>query len=124
MIPLRPENQTLTQRIVLTMVIVVAILLALAFIGWVTGGWEAQGQMSSPSFFRSQYEDRFVQLDREAIDEAYKKHIIKLFDIWVTDYKKGEPPRAVIGANNARRAYTDALRAIEEREEYLRTAPH
>jgi len=38
---MKPLNQqTLGQRIALTMVIVVVILFALAFIGWVTGGWE------------------------------------------------------------------------------------
>lgn len=36
------QDMSLGNRIALTFVIVLIILLALAFIGWSTGGWEGQ----------------------------------------------------------------------------------
>jgi hypothetical protein len=38
------DQQTIGQRIVLTVIIVIIVLLVLAFVGWVTGGWEDKAQ--------------------------------------------------------------------------------
>jgi len=62
--------------------------------------------------------ERILQLDKQAIEEAYVKHIMRLFDIWMTDYSE-EPPRAVRGAQNARSAYARAMNAVEKREREL-----
>jgi hypothetical protein len=34
------ENQSLAHRIVTTFIIVVIVILAIAFLGWITGGWD------------------------------------------------------------------------------------
>jgi hypothetical protein len=70
----------------------------------------------------SKYEAQFIALDKAAIDEAYKKHIGRLFETWTTDYdaKGPEPPRAVRGALNARSVYTRSMDAIERRAERLK----
>jgi hypothetical protein len=116
------EDLSIAQRIMLTAVIVIVILLLMALVGFVSGRWETAEGQESP-LWSPKYEPRFIELDKLAIEEAYKKHIIRLFDIWVTDYdsKKGEPPRAVHGAINARGAYARSMDAIERRERALPT---
>jgi len=103
------------QRIVATVVIVIAALLVLFVVGMFT----VEGQPIA--LVPPRFESHLIKLDREAIDEAYKAHIRRLFDIWVTDYAAniGQPPRAVKGANNARGAYVQSITAIEKRESVL-----
>jgi hypothetical protein len=76
----------------------------------------AEGQESAPP--TSQYEERLTQLDREAIEEAYKKHINTLFEYWVKDQAQ-QPARAIRGATAARSAFTRSMNAIEQREKQL-----
>ena len=94
--------------------IIIAILIAVGLLLFLP---DAGGE--TEKIPASKYESRLIQLDREAIEEAYKKHIMRLFDVWVTDYgaSGAQPPRAVKGANNARRAYTASIEAIEQREQ-------
>lgn len=103
---------TFSQRFALTIGIVLIILLALALFGYFTGAWdtEATAQESIPA----QYEARIAELERAAMDEAFKKHMMRLFDVWVTDYDL--PPRVSKGASNARGAYSRAMSAIDKRE--------
>jgi hypothetical protein len=70
----------------------------------------------------TKYDARIIELEKEALEDAYKRHIIRLFDIWVTDYRPdaSEPPRAVKGAINGRAAYARAMEGIEKREKALR----
>jgi hypothetical protein len=67
---------------------------------------------------RSIYEERLLQLDREAIETAYVEHMKKLFSIWLTDYSP-EPPKGIRGAEQGRSAYDRAMTAIEKREREL-----
>jgi hypothetical protein len=105
---------SLGHRIAITFVIVLVILFALALYGYLTGGWEAEAQVVPPS----KYDKRIAELDREAIDEAYKEKIIALFNTWLSDPSE-QPSRAVKGAQNARRAYIGAMQAIERKEAEL-----
>lgn len=100
------------QRFALTIVICLAILFALALFGYLTGAWttDAVAEESTPA----QYEARMADLERAAMDEAFKKHMMRLFDVWVTDYDL--PPRVSKGASNARAAYARAMAAIDKRE--------
>jgi hypothetical protein len=110
----RLENLSVGKRIAITIIIVLAILFALALYGYLTDAWEAEAQTLPPSKF----DKRIAELDREAIDEAYKEKIIALFNTWLSDPSE-QPSRAVKGAQNARRAYIGAMQAIERKEAEL-----
>jgi hypothetical protein len=108
------EDLSIGHRIAITVIVMLAILFALALYGYLTGGWEAEAQPLPPS----KYDKRIAELDREAIDEAYKEKIIALFNTWLSDPSE-QPSRAVKGAQNARRAYIGAMQAIERKEAEL-----
>src|SRR5262245_12142632 len=60
-------------------------------------------------------EKRMIQLDRAAIEAAYQEQVTHLFGVWMKD-STGQPGRAVHGVENARRAFVDSIKKIEERE--------
>src|SRR5215510_4551048 len=62
-----------------------------------------------------QYEDRLLDMDRKAIETAYKEQIAHLFIVWMKD-ATGQPQRAVKGVNSARKAYVDSMEEINRRE--------
>jgi hypothetical protein len=105
------EDMHIGQRVMLTVAIVVIVILILACIGYLSGRWEAEAQTIAPSKF----DKRIVELDREAIDEAYREKIQALFNTWLSD-PSDQPTRALKGAQNARRAYIGAMQAIERKE--------
>src|SRR5262245_20573648 len=103
---------TWPQRFLLSLVTVLAMLFALSLCGY--DRWrsiDADAQVLPPS----KYDKRVSELDREAIEEAYKNQIIHLFEIWMKD-ERGQPQRAVTGARQARRAYVGAMTEIDKRE--------
>jgi hypothetical protein len=114
---MRPlEDMHIGQRVMLTVAIVVILIILLACVGYLSGRWEAQAQPIPPSKF----DKRIAELDREAIDEAYKEKVMALFNTWLSDPSE-QPSRALKGAQNARRAYIGAMQAIERKEaEYAR----
>ena len=114
----RLEDLTLLQRIIATIVIIVVVILVLSIAGMFT----VEGQSIRDIKVPERFEERLLKLDRDAIEEAYKRHIIRLFDVWTTDYSPGghQPPRAVKGANNARGVYIETMIAIERREQELK----
>jgi len=102
-------------RAMLTVVIVVIILIVLALFGYFTGRWDEAGAQGAP-VEPSKWDGRISELETQAIDEAFKKHLMQLFSIWVTDnYQPKFPPKAIIGARNARDAYIRSMDAIEAR---------
>jgi hypothetical protein len=116
-----PEQLTLGQRIMLTLLIVLSILFALALFGYLTGRWEqADAAVSSVQVpIDPRHERKFIDLDRAAIEEAYRDQIQHLFEIWMKD-DTGQPARAVKGAKQARKAFADSMDAIDERERLLK----
>lgn len=66
----------------------------------------------------SAYEERLIQLDREAIEHAYVEHVKKLFGLWVVDPAE-QPQRAVRGARAARNAFDRAMAETDKREQEL-----
>jgi hypothetical protein len=91
--------------------VVVVVVLALLM---VLERSEAEGQTIAPS----KWDDHIDELERQAIDEAFKKYIGQLYNIWVTDrYEPKIPPKALIGARHARDAYVRSMEAIEKRRE-------
>jgi hypothetical protein len=69
-----------------------------------------------------QYEQALIDLDRAAVNKAYTEHVMRLFNVWVTDGYDAtvHTPRGVKGVNNARDAYVRAMEAFEEREKRIR----
>lgn len=111
---MRPlEDMSLGHRAIATVIIVVVVLLILAFIGYISGRWEAEAAPVPAPI--SPYERRLIALDREAIDNAYRAKVEQLFSVWLKD-ETGQPGRAIIGVNQARKAYAGAMVEIERRE--------
>jgi len=67
----------------------------------------------------SRHERRLIELDRQAVDQAYVAHAVNVFSIWLKD-GVGDPSRAKVGFGNARRGYDAATTAIEVREQRLK----
>ena len=63
----------------------------------------------------SKWDERMIELDLEALDEAYRDTISKLFAVWMRD-PTGQPTRAIVGAQAARRAYILVRQGLEKRE--------
>ena len=108
------EDLSVGERAALTFVIVLVVLLLLALIGYLGGGWEdAKAETSPPP---SIYDARIAEIDREAIEGAYRAHIQKLYGVWMLDPSHAEAPaRAARGARNGRKAYIDAMTAVDKR---------
>jgi hypothetical protein len=69
-----------------------------------------------------QYQQALVDLDRAAVNKAYTEHVVRLFNVWVTDGYDAtvHTPRGIKGINNGRDAYVRAMEAFEEREKQIR----
>jgi hypothetical protein len=120
-----PQDMTFGQRIALTFVIVLIILFALAFAGWMTGGWD-ESPAASPKLASSEglydgisLDAELLLIDREALDQAYHNHLIKLWTVWLTDGAK-DPTHFRRGLMISRDAYKKAHEAIAKREEILK----
>src|SRR5262245_38449307 len=94
-----------------TFVVVVCILILLGFIGYSCGRWEPQTAQVEGLFDMASAESTIVELQPcmdpatrekirnimyEAIDDALKEHIMKMYDVWMKD-DRGQPGRAATG---------------------------
>jgi len=79
---------------------------------------EAEPQRLQPETL-SRHERRLIELDRQAVDQAYIAHAANVFGIWLKD-GVGDPSRAKVGFGNARKGYDAATTAIEVREQRLK----
>jgi hypothetical protein len=118
----RFEDISIGNRIAITFIIVVVILLLLAVVGYLTGSWdEAVGQAHrEPQLYADgiPLDAKLLALDKEALDEAYHRHLLLLFSVWL----KGEisdSSRISNGLRIARRAYNQAAQQIVKREQQL-----
>lgn len=73
-----------------------------------------QGQTAVPPLQHSTYDARLDELDREAIEQAYRNQITHLFQTWMKD-GQGQPRRALIGTRQARKAYIDSMTELDGR---------
>jgi len=123
----RLEDISLGNRIAITIIIVLVVLFALALIGYLSGRWEAeaaQTQHTEPMWVPSKWDDEIDELERQALGEAFKKHIMQLYSVWVTDnYQPRIPPKALVGARNARDAYIRSMESIEKRQQLPKWKP-
>ena len=115
------EDLSIGHRIAITVIIVLVVLFALALYSYLAGRWDAeaaQTQQTDPTWVPSKWDDHIDDLERQALDEAFKKHIMQLYSVWVTDsYQPRIPPKALVGARNARDAYIRSMESIEKRKE-------
>jgi hypothetical protein len=110
------EDMTLGQRIVVTFIIVIIILFALALCGWMTGGWEVEAR--SDLYGDVPLDAQLLPTDRKALDEAYRAHLIKLWNVWLSDGAK-DATYFRKGLIIARGAYAQADQALTKREKEL-----
>jgi len=103
------EELTWWQRGLLLLVIVVIITLAILLL-------QAESEPAA-EFKPSKWDGRLIDLDKQALDEAYKGRVAHIFDVWLRD-EAGQPGRATVGVQNARRAYIHAREQIEKREQH------
>ena len=73
-----------------------------------------------PVFVAGKYEGRLLELERAAIDDAFRAKITQLWTVWMSD-DKGQPARAVNGAAQARKAYAASMTELDRRENDLRS---
>jgi hypothetical protein len=110
------QDMSIGHRVMLTVVIVIVITILLALFGYLTGRWDEAGAAPEVSVAPSKWDARIGELEKQAIEEGFKQHIMQLYKIWVTDqYQPKFPPKAIVGARNARDAYIRSMNAIEER---------
>jgi hypothetical protein len=109
---------TFGTRFLLTVVIVLAILFALAALGYFTGNWDedesarpgyglasAKSQIIQPEICMDEAtRERIRDIVLEGIDEALKEHTKHIFSIWLKD-STDQPRRAVTGMATGIRAY-------------------
>jgi hypothetical protein len=115
------KEDTLSRRIVITFVIVLAILFILAVIGYLAGRWDDAVARPAEEVPIDRDEAHLIALDHEALDKAYKDHIGLVFGVWMKDPTDPDAPkRAGNGARNARKGYTISRDKIEERERKLK----
>jgi hypothetical protein len=108
------NDMSIAKRFVITMIIIIVVILALFIIDLFTREVESQTLLLP----KTPYDSRLIELDKQALDEAYRDRIMHLFVVWMRD-EQGQPGRALIGVQQARRAYILATMAIEKREREL-----
>lgn len=120
----RLQDMSIGHRIALTLVIVLVILFALALFGYLSGRWDdAQAQATVPGLYDGVPTDAtLLQLDRQALDEAYHAHLIKLWGVWLADGAR-DARRISNGLHIARQAYGQAAAQIAKREQQQQPAP-
>ena len=119
----RLQDMSIGNRIALTFAIVIIILFVLALIGFLGGRWEDASAAPAPALYSdipldSVYGPKLLALDKDALDDAYRGHAIRLWNVWLTDGAK-EAHRITNGLRIARGAYHQAAEQIAKREQQL-----
>lgn len=113
------NEMTLGQRIVLTFVIVLIILFAIAVAGWISGGWdETPAAPVGTLYGDTPLDATLLPIDREALTAAYHQQVIKLFTIWITD-SVHDPTRFRNGLRIARDGFHQAAGELDKRQQQL-----
>ena len=106
---------TVGQRFLLTIAIVLAMLFALAFCGYQSGTWTEAKEKEVDLYQGVPMDRKLLELDKRALDEAYHQHVIRLWNVWLTDGAK-EAHRISNGLRISRQAYVQAAEQIAKRE--------
>jgi len=101
---------------------IVACVLAYVLINIARDGETAHGQSIEPSLVLTlpptKWDGKLLELDKEALDKAYVAKVQQLFDVYVREGLTSSEG-AIKGHANAQRAWLQAQRAIEIKEQAL-----
>jgi len=106
------EQHSIGKRIAITFIIVLVVLLLLALIGWLSGGWDEAKSEALPPRVATKWDARILELDVEALDRAYVENSVRLFAVWMKD-DHDQPRRMLVGLTQSRKAYNAARDRIE-----------
>lgn len=95
--------------------VVVVGLIAFVLYGELTGRWENEASGEEILYQGVPLDSHLLALDKEALEEAYKQHVMLLFSVWLKD-DVNVVHRVNRGLANGRKAYHIAAQRIEERE--------
>lgn len=111
---------TFAQRFLLALFIILAIMFALAVLGYYSGGWQddpapfmsrlmdlASAQSRPELCMDPDTRERVREIMFKALDESLNDRIGDLMAVWLRD-ETGQPARAQKGLENALRAYYHA----------------
>jgi hypothetical protein len=101
------EQMSFAQRFLLTIVIVLIVLFALALTGYLGGRWEAQAKVAIDCFEATERE-RVRDISLRAIDVGLEQAVAHLYSIWTKDPESEQPKRAQVGVTNALNAHSRA----------------
>ena len=102
---------------------VLAVVIAVLFVAFAAGYLSSASGETLPAKGTfvgkpSPYDDRLIALDKQAVEDAYRKQLELLFSTWMKD-DAGQPQRATVGIQQARRAYILSMEQIEKRAREL-----
>jgi hypothetical protein len=102
-----------------TLIIVIIVLLLIGALAYRYSAAQAQITKPLDLYGDVPLDAKLLPIDRQALDEAYRQHLIKLFNIWLTDGAR-EATRFRNGLHISRNAYDIAAKAIAAREQVLK----
>jgi hypothetical protein len=116
-------NHEKTETWIIYFILVVVILIVLAVIGYMAGRWyiePSQAQQARIDLYGNVPLDAvLLPIDRKALDEAYHAHLVRLWNVWLTDGAK-DSSRFRNGLRITRGAYHEAIEALAKREQLLK----
>jgi hypothetical protein len=116
---MRPlEDMSLGHRIVLTVTICLIILFALALCGYLSDRWQVEAAPQVDLYSGVPLDANLLAADRKALDDAYHAHLIRLWNVWLTDGAK-DATNFRRGLTIARGAYHQAAQSMSKREQDL-----
>jgi predicted glutamine amidotransferase len=115
MIP-RLEDLSIGMRIVVLIAISLIVLFLLFILGMLSVEGEAQSEEQIEIYAGVPIDRKFLELDKKALDDAYNKHLLLLFDVWLKSGDADGARRFSNGMRIARGAYAAASREITKRE--------
>jgi hypothetical protein len=104
---------SLIGRILVAAAILVSVLLMLFALTRLLGA-EQKGEIRL--YEGIPFDAKLLTLDKRALDEAYHAHVVKLFEVWLTDGAR-EHSRFTNGLKITRNAYHIAVQQITQREQ-------
>jgi hypothetical protein len=121
-------NLSRGNRIAIVVVAIMAVLLALALYGYLSGGWDndehsgldfmlastqSRAETAPPCVADDATRERIRVIMTDALDDALHDQIKHLFGVWMKD-DRGQPERARVGAYQAIRGYHGVRKGVVE----------
>lgn len=103
---------TFAQRFLLTLVIVIALLFALAAFGYFSGRWQ-DADAQPRHCMTLEARERIRELTLQGLDDAMRQRSEHLFETWMAD-DRDQPKRAQNGIQKAAHAYALSLRLVAQ----------